>query len=90
VVDQIQPDTDWDQLAALWECPEWFKDAKFGLWMHWGPQTVPAKGGGWYTRHMYLEPKELGEETWGKEAWNYHREVYGHQSEFGYKDVCNL
>ena len=89
-VDQVQPDTDWDQLAELWDCPEWFKDAKFGLWMHWGPQTVPTKGGGWYARHMYLEPKELGEETWGQEAWNYHREVYGHQSEFGYKDVCNL
>ncbi len=81
---------DWNQASAKWKCPEWFKDAKFGLWLHWGPQTVPAKGGGWYARHMYMEPKALGRETWGKDAWNYHRETYGHQSKVGYKDVCNL
>ena len=61
---------DWDELAAQWKCPEWVKDAKFGLWLHWGPQTVPEKGGGWYARHMYMEPKALGREEWGIEAWN--------------------
>ena len=85
-----------DKLEPVWEppqdykCPQWFRDAKFGLWLHWGPQTVPAKGGGWYARHLYMEPKELGRETWGKDAWNYHRETYGHQSVIGHKDICNL
>jgi len=73
-----------------YHCPQWFRDAKFGLWLHWGPQSIPSKGGGWYARHMYMEQKELGNEVWGKDAWNYHRETYGHQSEFGYKDICNL
>jgi len=73
-----------------YHCPQWFRDAKFGLWLHWGPQSIPAKGGGWYARHMYMEQKELGNEVWGSEAWSYHRETYGHQSEFGYKDICNL
>jgi alpha-L-fucosidase len=88
--DYVQRDMEWTELASHWECPEWFKDAKFGLWISWGPQTIPLKGGGWYARHMYLEPDELEEEIWGIDAWNYHRETYGHQSEFGYKDVCNL
>jgi alpha-L-fucosidase len=79
----------WDQVAAKWECPEWFKDAKFGLWLHWGPQTVPATGGGWYARHMYMEPKDLQREKWGLAAWSYHRATFGHQSVAGYKEVCN-
>jgi alpha-L-fucosidase len=69
----------WNQVAAKWECPEWFKDAKFGLWLHWGPQTIPAKGGGWYARSMYMEIKP---ESWGKEAWSYHRETYGYRHPF--------
>lgn len=79
----------WDP-PSDYKSPQWFRNAKFGLWLHWGPQTIPAKGGGWYARHMYVEPKNLGQESWGKEAWAYHRETYGHQSEFGYKDLCNL
>ncbi|HCV22025.1 MAG TPA: alpha-L-fucosidase, partial [Candidatus Latescibacteria bacterium] len=35
-----------------YECPEWFRDAKFGIWSHWGPQSVPMYGD-WYARHMY-------------------------------------
>jgi alpha-L-fucosidase len=73
------------------KCPQWFKDAKFGLWLHWGPQTIPAKGAGWYARHMYVPPELLSEgESWGNLAWSYHRLAFGHQSEFGYKDICNL
>jgi alpha-L-fucosidase len=78
----------WQQVAPKWTCPEWFKDAKFGLWLHWGPQTVPEKGGGWYARHLYKE--DCSNEPWGKEAWSYHRETYGHQSKVGYKDICRL
>ena len=72
------------------QCPQWFRDAKFGLWLHWGPQTIPEKGGGWYARHMYMEPQKLGRETFGEGAWQYHRDTFGHQSEAGYKELCHL
>ena len=76
----------WQHVAAKWTCPEWFKDAKFGLWLHWGPQTVPAKGGGWYARHLYME--NCQNEPWGKDARSYHQATYGHPSKVGFKDVC--
>jgi len=62
------------------ECPEWFKDAKFGIWSHWGPQSVPMFGD-WYGYNMYME---------GSPQYLYHQRVYGHQSQFGYKDVIKL
>ncbi len=62
------------------ECPKWFKDAKFGIWSHWGPQSVPMYGD-WYARTMYIE---------GSDAYKYHLRHYGHPSEFGYKDLCEL
>jgi alpha-L-fucosidase len=71
------------------QIPQWFKDAKFGLWLHWGPQSIPEKGGGWYARHCYAHGEDLTE-GWGGDAWYYHREKFGHQSEFGYKDIINL
>src|SRR5690606_9700214 len=57
--------------------PEWFRDAKFGIWAHWGPQCEPEYGD-WYARGMYEE---------GSDQYNYHVETYGHPSEFGFKDV---
>jgi alpha-L-fucosidase len=62
------------------ECPAWFQDAKFGIWSHWGPQSVPMYGD-WYARHMYVE---------GSAQYKYHVRHYGHPSEFGYKDICAL
>ncbi|MDZ8118453.1 alpha-L-fucosidase [Pontiella agarivorans] len=67
-----------------YECPEWFRDAKFGIWSHWGPQSVP-KHSGWYARQMYLEGVLDFSRT--GDAHKYHQETYGHQSEFGYKDL---
>ena len=61
-------------------CPEWYRDAKFGIWSHWGPQSVPMYGD-WYARHMYKE---------GSEQYRYHWRTYGHPSKFGYKDLCQL
>ena len=68
----------WESLAA-YEVPEWFRDAKFGIWAHWGPQCAP-EAGDWYARGMYLEG-----------GWQYksHLEHYGHPSEFGFKDVIH-
>ncbi len=77
----------WDELASQYECPEWFRDAKFGVWFHWGPQAVPEQGGGWYARHMYMQ--DVGRQKFGKMANAYHLQTYGHPSEFGFKDVIN-
>ncbi|MEI8293210.1 MAG: alpha-L-fucosidase [bacterium] len=72
--------------------PEWFRDAKFGIWSHWGPQAVPGAGG-WYARKMYEHDGikfETGKPT-GQSAENkYHLEHYGHPSQFGYKDIIPL
>ena len=57
--------------------PEWFRDAKFGIWAHWGPQSAPEYGD-WYARNMYME---------GSRQYKYHLEKYGHPSKFGFKDV---
>ena len=61
-------------------CPDWFRDAKFGIWSHWGPQSVPMYGD-WYARHMYTE---------GHAQYYYHWRKYGHPSKFGYKDIIKL
>ena len=61
-------------------CPEWFRDAKFGSWSHWGPQSVPMYGD-WYARNMYVE---------GSPQYLYHVRHYGHPSRFGYKDIVKL
>lgn len=70
---------DFDSLYQF-ECPEWFRDAKFGIWSHWGPQSVPMYGD-WYARNMYIE---------GTPQYLYHLRHYGHPSKFGYKDVVQL
>lgn len=72
----------WDSLGQ-YECPEWYRDAKFGIWNHWSPQCVPEDGD-WYARHMY------GGNVWDKTQpqYHYHLEHYGHPSKFGYKDLC--
>ncbi len=69
----------WESLKQ-YETPEWFKDAKFGIYLHWGPTSVPGVDG-WYARNMYVE---------GHRAYNYHVENYGHPSEVGYKDIIPL
>ena len=63
-----------------YRCPEWFRDAKFGIWAHWGPQSVPMDGD-WYARGIYEQ---------GSGHNKYHLEHYGHPTEFGYKDIIPL
>ena len=63
-----------------YSAPAWFRDAKFGIWSHWGPQSVPMFGD-WYARNMYIQ---------GTPQYEYHLRHYGHPSEFGYKDLCAL
>ncbi|WP_236714371.1 alpha-L-fucosidase [Paludibacter jiangxiensis] len=68
----------WKSLQK-YEVPEWFRNAKFGIWAHWGPQCQPEEGD-WYARFMYNE---------GSREYNSHLKKYGHPSEFGFKDICN-
>jgi len=68
----------WDSLKQ-YQVPDWFRDAKFGIWAHWGPQCQPEHGD-WYARGMYEE---------GSDHYKYHVEKYGHPSKFGFKDVIN-
>jgi alpha-L-fucosidase len=86
-IEAQEKELSWEELADQYKCPEWFRDAKFGIWFHWGPQSVPEQGGGWYARHMYM--KDVGKQKFGKMANSYHLQTYGHPSEFGFKDVIN-
>lgn len=70
----------WESLESQYEVPEWFRNAKFGIWAHWGPQCVEGSGD-WMAREMYME---------GTKAWKWHRDHYGHQSEVGFKDILPL
>ena len=67
----------WESLAAHYRVPDWFRDAKFGIWAHWGP-TSAIGDGDWYARNMYME---------GSPQYEYHLKTYGHPSKFGYKDT---
>jgi alpha-L-fucosidase len=68
----------WESLKQ-YEVPEWFRDAKFGIWAHWGPQCQPERGD-WYARHMYSE---------GNWQYKEHLARYGHPSTNGFKDVIH-
>jgi len=69
-------------MASLtnYSCPEWFRDAKFGIWAHWGPQAVPMEGD-WYARKMYQQ---------GSADYKDHLARFGHPSTNGWKDIVPL
>ena len=71
---------DWDILSRYYNVPQWWRDAKFGAWSHWDPQSA-AEYGDWYSRGMYMQ---------GTPQYNYHLDHYGHPSQYGYKDLCNV
>jgi alpha-L-fucosidase len=71
---------DWDSLKN-YRVPDWFQDAKFGIFIHWGLYSVPAYANEWYTRNMYRE---------GDDAYKHHLAVYGPQKKFGLKDFIPL
>ena len=70
---------DWNSLTN-YSTPEWFRDAKFGLWAHWGPECVPAKEC-WYAQVMYYQNSGI---------YKYHQSHFGHPSVFGFKDILPL
>jgi hypothetical protein len=46
---------DWESLKEHQEAPDWFRDAKIGIYFHWGVYTVPAYGNEWYAQRMHLK-----------------------------------
>jgi len=70
---------DWKEISRRYTTPEWWRDAKFGAWSHWDPQSMPEQGD-WYARNMYIQ---------GSRQYNYHVAHFGHPSVYGYKDICH-
>ncbi|MFI3318520.1 MAG: alpha-L-fucosidase [Rikenellaceae bacterium] len=80
-----------DESLKQYEYPEWFADAKFGIWSHWGPQSATTQGN-WSARTMYLQDnvnRKTGKST-GKPhpAYTSHVKLFGHPSEVGFKDIA--
>jgi alpha-L-fucosidase len=71
---------DWNSLSQ-YQAPDWYRDAKFGIFIHWGVYSVPAFGSEWYPREMYLA---------GSEVNKHHVSTYGPVTKFGYKDFIPL
>ena len=68
---------DWQSFVAAHRVPDWFRDAKFGIWAHWGPQCVPEYGD-WYGRLMYVQ---------GHPTYQHHVSTYGHPTQSGFMDM---
>src|SRR6476619_5656878 len=82
-----QPVTAQERYQATWESlkqyqtPDWFRDAKFGIFIHWGAYSVPAFGSEWYPRAMYKKDSKENK---------HHLKTYGDTKKFGYKDFIPM
>ncbi|WP_338787229.1 alpha-L-fucosidase [Metabacillus sp. FJAT-53654] len=70
----------WDSLSQF-KVPDWYRNAKFGIFIHWGVYSVPAFGSEWYSRNMYIQ---------GSKEYEHHVNTYGNHKEFGYKDFIPM
>ena len=70
----------WESLQE-YEVPKWYRNAKFGIFIHWGVYSVPAFGSEWYPRNMYIQ---------GSPEYEHHIRTYGAHKEFGYKDFIPM
>ena len=70
----------WESLSR-YNVPEWYRNAKFGIFIHWGIYSVPAFGSEWYSRNMYVKDSP---------EYKHHLETYGKHTEFGYKDFIPM
>ncbi|QUD88275.1 alpha-L-fucosidase [Phenylobacterium montanum] len=70
----------WDSLIAQYRAPDWYRDAKLGIWAHWSAQCVPEFGD-WYGRLMYVQ---------GNPYYEHHLRTYGHPSRTGFMQIENL
>lgn len=72
-------DPNWSSLTTSWRVPDWFRDAKFGIWAHWSAQCVPEFGD-WYGRLMYVQ---------GNPFYQHHLDHYGHPADTGFMEIEN-
>ncbi len=79
-------DETWESLSTIDREPEWFKDAKFGIYFHWGLYSVPAYDNEWYPRWMYVP----GRDSWGGTVYEHHKNTFGPVSEFNYHDFIPM
>ncbi len=70
----------WESLSK-YRVPDWYKKAKFGIFIHWGIYSVPAFGSEWYSRNMYIKDSK---------EYKHHIETYGPHDKFGYKDFIPM
>lgn len=70
----------WESLQQ-YHVPQWYEDAKFGIFIHWGVYSVPAFGSEWYSRNMYIQ---------GSREYEHHLKTYGRHEDFGYKDFIPM
>ncbi|WP_374118920.1 alpha-L-fucosidase [Streptomyces odontomachi] len=78
--DPTHYDPSWDSVDQHTAAPEWFQDAKFGIYFHWGAFSVPAFGNEWYPRNMYID---------GSAENNHHKATFGDPSAWPYHDFIN-
>jgi len=78
---------DWESLSKHNREPEWFKDAKFGIYFHWGVYCVPAFDSEWYPRWMYFPDRG---DSWGGDVYEHHLNTYGPPTEFNYHDFTPM
>jgi alpha-L-fucosidase len=69
----------WESLVGGYRTPDWFRDAKFGIWAHWSAQCVP-EAGDWYARQMYMQ---------GGWQYDHHVKTYGHPTQVGFMEMNN-
>ena len=80
VIEKGRYKADWESLKNH-KVPDWYRDSKFGVFIHWGPYCVPEFASEWYARWMYKE---------GTTEYKHHVEVYGPHKDFGYKDFIPM
>lgn len=80
VIQQGPYKANWNSLER-WRAPKWFRNAKFGIFIHWGVYSVPAFQNEWYSRNMYIQ---------GSKAYKHQIATYGAESKFGYKNFIPM
>ncbi|WP_282135419.1 alpha-L-fucosidase [Seonamhaeicola maritimus] len=85
----------WESIKKHYKDPEWFNNQKFGIFIHWGAYSVPAFGSEWYPRQMYMDTATFTaqlnlERTGPNTTYLHHKEKWGDQKTFGYKDFIPM
>lgn len=79
-------DSNWESLEKNNKEPDWFADAKLGIYFHWGPYSVPAFDSEWYPRWMYVPDRK----SWGSKVFKHHQDTWGPATEFNYHDFVPM